>query len=76
MSNRNLDIDFLNSYSANTAVIPEVIERLIGDLRKVRYTQDDIDEIVLSMDEAITNAVQETMKTNQNLHECWLDHQQ
>ncbi|HOT44722.1 MAG TPA: ATP-binding protein [Spirochaetota bacterium] len=68
MSNRNLDIDFLNSYSANTAVIPEVIERLIGDLRKVRYTQDDIDEIVLSMDEAITNAVQETMKTNQNLH--------
>jgi anti-sigma regulatory factor (Ser/Thr protein kinase) len=66
MSNHNLDIDFLNSYSANTAVVPEVIERLIDDLRKISYTQDDIDEIVLSMDEAITNAVQETMKTNEN----------
>ncbi len=66
MSNQNLDIDFLNSYSANTAVVPEVIEHLIDDLRKISYTQDDIDEIVLSMDEAITNAVQETMKTNEN----------
>lgn len=66
MSNYSPDIDFLNSYSANTSVVPEVIERLIGDLRKTRYTQDEIDEIVLSMDEAITNAIQETMKTNQD----------
>ncbi|MBP7738774.1 MAG: ATP-binding protein [Spirochaetes bacterium] len=66
MSNYNPDIDFLNSYSANTSVVPEVIERLIGDLRKTRYNQDEIDEIVLSMDEAITNAIQETMKTNQD----------
>jgi anti-sigma regulatory factor (Ser/Thr protein kinase) len=66
MSNYNPDIDFLNSYSASTSVVPEVIERLIGDLRKTRYTQDEIDEIVLSMDEAITNAIQETMKTNQD----------
>ncbi len=68
MSNHNPDIDFLNSYSANTSVVPEVIEHLIVDLRKVRYIQDEIDEIVLSMDEAITNAIQETMKTNQKLH--------
>lgn len=67
MSANNPDIDFLNSYSANTAVVPEVIERLIVDLRRIQYTQDEIDEIVLSMDEAITNAIQETMKTNQNL---------
>ncbi len=66
MTNYSPDIDFLNSYSANTSVVPEVIERLIGDLRKTRYTQDEIDEIVLSMDEAITNAIQETMKTNQD----------
>ena len=65
MNNNTYDIDFLNSYSANTAVVPEVIERLIGDLKKIEYTQDEIDEIVLSMDEAITNAIQETMKANE-----------
>jgi anti-sigma regulatory factor (Ser/Thr protein kinase) len=65
MNNNTHDIDFLNSYSANTAVVPEVIERLITDLKKIEYTQDEIDEIVLSMDEAITNAIQETMKANE-----------
>lgn len=68
MNSNTRDIDFLNSYSARTAVVPEVIERLISDLRKIEYTQDEIDEIVLSMDEAITNAVQETMRVNQVLN--------
>jgi anti-sigma regulatory factor (Ser/Thr protein kinase) len=68
MNSNTSDIDFLNSYSARTAVVPEVIERLILDLRKIEYTQDEIDEIVLSMDEAITNAVQETMRVNQALN--------
>jgi anti-sigma regulatory factor (Ser/Thr protein kinase) len=61
----NQHIDFLNSYSANTSVVPEVIERLIFDLRRTSYKQDEIDEIVLSMDEAVTNAIQETIKTNE-----------
>jgi anti-sigma regulatory factor (Ser/Thr protein kinase) len=65
MNKNSHDIDFLNSYSANTAVVPEVIERLINDLKKIEYIQDEIDEIVLSMDEAITNAIQETMKANE-----------
>ncbi|MBN1496805.1 MAG: ATP-binding protein [Spirochaetes bacterium] len=68
MNSNTRDIDFLNSYSAKTAVVPEVIERLICDLRKIKYTQDEIDEIVLSMDEAVTNAVQETMRVNQALN--------
>ncbi|OHD64814.1 MAG: hypothetical protein A2176_10880 [Spirochaetes bacterium RBG_13_51_14] len=38
---------------------------MICDLRKINYKQDEIDEIVLSMDEAVTNAIQETMKTNE-----------
>lgn len=61
------EIDFLNSYSANTSVVPEVIERLIADLKNSDYIQDEIDEIVLSLDEALTNAIQETMKTNQGI---------
>jgi anti-sigma regulatory factor (Ser/Thr protein kinase) len=65
MNKNTRDIDFLNSYTANTAVVPEVIERLINDLKKIKYIQDEIDEIVLSMDEAITNAIQETMKANE-----------
>ncbi len=65
MNKNTHDIDFLNSYTANTAVVPEVIERLINDLKKIKYIQDEIDEIVLSMDEAITNAIQETMKANE-----------
>ena len=54
--NSNQHIDFLNSYSANTAVVPEVIEHLIDDLKQSNYKQDEIDEIVLSLDEALTNA--------------------
>ncbi len=68
MNSNTRDIDFLNSYAARTAVVPEVIERLISDLKKIKYTQDEIDEIVLSMDEAITNAVQETIRVNQALN--------
>lgn len=58
------DIGFLESYAADTAVVPAVIEHLIDDLLKARYNQDEIDEIVLSMDEAITNAIQVTMQKN------------
>ncbi|PKL40598.1 MAG: hypothetical protein CVV44_03070 [Spirochaetae bacterium HGW-Spirochaetae-1] len=55
------EIGFLDSYTANTSIVPSVIDRLIKDLQKLGYAQDDIDEIVLSMDESITNAVQETL---------------
>ncbi len=56
--------DFINSYSASTRVIPEVIERLIADLKKHDYKQNEIDEITLSLDEAMTNAIQQTMEIN------------
>jgi anti-sigma regulatory factor (Ser/Thr protein kinase) len=58
------DRGFLESYCASTTIVPEVIESLINDLRYSNYRQDEIDEIVLSMDEALTNAVQETIKKN------------
>ena len=69
MNNNSQEIDFLNSYAATTAVVPEVISHLISDLRKTDYHPDEIDEIVLSMDEAITNAIQQTMKINQSIRQ-------
>jgi anti-sigma regulatory factor (Ser/Thr protein kinase) len=56
--------DFSNSYRASTAIVPEVIERLIMDLKNYGYAQPEIDEIVLSLDEAITNAIQVTLEIN------------
>jgi anti-sigma regulatory factor (Ser/Thr protein kinase) len=60
------EIAFLDSFIAGTSVVPEVIDRLISDLRQAGYAQGDIDEIVLSMDESITNAVQETLSKNRS----------
>ena len=52
---------FLDSFKASTAIVPEVIDRLYQDLQTAGYPREEIDEIVLSMDESITNAVQVTM---------------
>jgi anti-sigma regulatory factor (Ser/Thr protein kinase) len=57
------EICFLDSFRADTSIVPEVIDRLYNDLKKMEYPKDEIDEIILSMDEAITNAVQETICT-------------
>lgn len=65
MSDILQDICFLDSFRADTSIVPEIIDRLIKDLNKVGYPQEEIDEIILSMDEAITNAVQETASTLQ-----------
>ncbi len=59
---KNSEIKFLDSFDADTAVVPKVIDSLIFDLKKMKYPREEIYEIVLSMDEAITNAIQETMK--------------
>lgn len=61
---KNNEIGFLDSFTASTSIIPEVIDRLMKDLIKMDYYQDEIDEIILSMDESITNAVQVTLNCN------------
>lgn len=66
MQKKNKEIGFLDSFSANTSVVPTVITGLIDDLKKMDFPQDEIDEIVLAMDESITNAIQETIKKNEN----------
>ncbi len=59
------EINYLNSFKADTSVVTEVINQLISDMKSIGYPADEIDEIMLSMDEAITNAVQETIENQQ-----------
>jgi len=68
MTKTRKEIKFLDSFSAETAIVPQIIDTLIFDLRKMDYPQDEIDEIILSMDEAITNAIQETININKNIN--------
>ncbi len=66
------EIAFLDSYCANTSIVPEVIDRLITDLNKMDFPQEEIDEIILSMDESITNAIQVTLDSGTVDPDCCL----
>ena len=70
MDKQNIEIGFLDSYCAETSVVPRVIDHLLEDLHKLKFPQEEIDEIILSMDESITNAIQETIKKNSNINTC------
>jgi anti-sigma regulatory factor (Ser/Thr protein kinase) len=70
MENQREKISFLESYSPSTRVIPQVIDQLILDLKDARYDIGDYEEIILAMDEAVTNAVQATSElTDRNIEE-------
>ncbi len=64
------EINFLDSYTADTSVVPSVINTLVEHLNRMEYPRSEIDEIILSMDEAITNAVQETIRKKRNTIDC------
>ena len=49
MTTDNQEIGYLDSFSADTSVVPKVIDKLIEDLNRIHYKQFEIDEIVLSM---------------------------
>lgn len=53
---------YIDSFSADTITVPTVINQLLTDLNELNYPHEEIDEIVLSMDEALTNAIQETIR--------------
>lgn len=61
MSTDHKEIHFLDSFQADTHIVRDIIDTLIQDLRHFPYTREEKDEIILAMDEAITNAVQETL---------------
>ncbi len=56
----SVDIQFLESYEAHTSVVPEVIDHLVKNLSYMDYYPEEKDEIILAMDEAMTNAIQAT----------------
>jgi anti-sigma regulatory factor (Ser/Thr protein kinase) len=60
--------DFSRSYRASPDIVQDVIEQLISDLKYHGYAQPEIDEIVLSLDEAITNAIQVALALKQENH--------
>lgn len=61
---KNREIAFLDSFAASTAIVPEVIDHLLKDLQQMDYPREEIDEIILSVDESITNAIQVTLGCN------------
>ena len=67
------EINFLDSYIADTSIVPSVIGSLMNNLKLMNYPRDEIEEIVLCMDEAITNAVQETIRKKEC--ECFECHE-
>lgn len=72
MENLKRGIEYLDSFRADPSVIPAVISHLIINLREAKYHDDEVDEIVLAMDEAVTNAVLNTIGRNrdtQAIHE-------
>ena len=66
---KDKEIAFLGSYAANTEIVPEIIDRLKIDLSKMKYSKEEIFEIVISMDETISNAIQATIENTKNLPE-------
>jgi len=61
------EINFLDSFKADTYVVRTVIDSLMRDIERMGFPKDEQDEIVLAMDEAITNAVQETLFIKHNV---------
>ncbi|MCK5268187.1 MAG: STAS domain-containing protein [Spirochaetes bacterium] len=56
------NILFQDSFVADTKILAYIIDRLFRDLEKADYPHEDSQEIVVSVDEAITNAILETIK--------------
>lgn len=71
---KNKEIAYLDSFHADTSIVPEVIGSLIADLHEMNYPQEEIDEIILSMDESITNAVQVTIDCDRIRNEEYKNH--
>ena len=66
---KDKEIRFLGSYAANTSVVSEVIGKLIKDLSKVGYSEEETFEIAISMDETISNAIKATIENEKQTAE-------
>ena len=59
-------IRYIRSFGPETKFVPAVIEELERDLQKADFTMDDAMEIVMAVDEALTNAILETARSKDN----------
>ncbi|MCU0844592.1 MAG: ATP-binding protein [Spirochaetes bacterium] len=60
-------IQHIDSYPADSSIVQRVISVLDDDLRSINCRQEEIDEIIISIDEALTNAIQKTIRTQENI---------
>lgn len=60
-------IEYLKSFGPETKFVPLVIEDLSKDLRHSSFLEHDIMEIIMAVDEALTNAILETAKSTQSI---------
>jgi anti-sigma regulatory factor (Ser/Thr protein kinase) len=65
----NSPIQYIRSFGPETKFVPIVVADLEGDLAKTEIPQADAMEIVLAVDEALTNAILETARTKGANHE-------
>ncbi|GEM_PF-152797 len=55
-------VTFHESFEADTRILASIIDKLFEDLEHAGYSEEEGQEIVVAVDEAITNAVLETIK--------------
>lgn len=55
-------IVFYDSFEADTRILSFLIDKLFRDLENAKYDSEEAQEIVVAVDEAITNAILETIK--------------
>jgi len=55
-------IIFHDSFEADTKILAYLIDNLFRDLSTAKYNEEEAHEIVVAVDEAITNAILETIK--------------
>lgn len=60
--NKKTSIVFHDSFEADTRILSYLIDHLFQDLEKAGYNEEEAHEIVVAVDEAITNAILETIK--------------
>lgn len=58
----------IDSYKATSETVPHVIDTLLNDLEEMQVPREEIEEIILSIDEALTNAIQETIRKEHNIN--------
>ena len=56
------EIAFIGSFAAKTSIVSEIINELNQDLLKMDYQNEETCEIVIAMDESISNAVKATIE--------------